>query len=101
MVDIEHKMLVHGDRGAIAAKGVGTSAHRSVIGASETDWAVAVLLQPFLALGTGAAAVHDAAHPDDLAWLEAAHLPADFGHFADDLVAGHARKLHAGPFATG
>ena len=50
VADVEHEMLVHRDGGAIAAIGVGAAADRAVIGAGEADRAVAILLQPVLAL---------------------------------------------------
>src|SRR6185437_3209923 len=100
MFDIEDEMLIHRDGGAVAAKGVGAAADRPIVRAGEADRPVAELLQAFLALGTGAAAIHHAADTDDLARLEAGDVLADPGHLADDFMPGHGRKLHAIPFAA-
>src|SRR3954468_24737753 len=98
MIDIQDEMLVHGDGGAVAAKGVGPAADRAVIGAGKADRPVAILLQPFGALMAGAAAIHHAAHAHDLVLAETGDLAADPGDLADDLVARHARIHHAVPF---
>src|SRR5436309_356219 len=100
MVDGQHKMLVHRDGGAVAAQCVGPAADRSVISAGKADRPVAILLQPLLALGAGAAAVHHAADTDDLAGFEAADLLADRRHLADDFVPRYAGILGARPFAA-
>src|SRR4051812_19661624 len=67
MVDSEDEMLIHGDASAIAAISVGAAAHRAVISAGETDRAVTILFQTFMALGAGAAAIDHAADTHNLA----------------------------------
>jgi hypothetical protein len=100
MVHGQNEILVHRNGGGITAIGVGTAADRAVIGAGEADRAIAILLQPVLAGGAGAAAIHHAADADDLAGLEFLHIAADGGDLADYFVAGHGGKLHTMPFAA-
>src|ERR1700722_10347791 len=100
MGNVEDKMFVHGDDGAIAAISVGTAADRPIIGAREPHRPIAVLLQTFAALGTGTTAVDHATHTYDLASFKARDVPADLNHFAHDLMARDARILGSRPFAA-
>src|SRR5690606_29335228 len=68
-----------------------------VVGA---DHAVAVVLQPGLAILAVPATVDDAADPDQIAHLIPRHLRADRTHAADDFMARHTGELGAGPFGT-
>src|SRR5690606_24314072 len=69
----------------------------AIVGA---DHLVAVVLEPLAAVLALAAAVDDAAHAHQVAFLEPHDLLAHRRHAADDLVPGHARVLGARPLRT-
>src|SRR5690606_4048699 len=98
MADTQHIALVHHDPLRIAAqRPAGLVRNGRVVGA---DHAVAVVLQPGLAIGAVPATVDDAADPDQITDLIPRHLRADRTHTADDFMARHTGESGAGPLGT-
>jgi hypothetical protein len=100
MCDVQHKMFVHDDGSAVAAKSIFRRTHGAVIGAGKANWPLTILLQPVMAGIAGAAAINHAAHAHQVAGFETGDLRAGGRHPSHDFVARDARIFCARPFAA-
>src|SRR5690606_20143838 len=100
VADMQHELLTHYYVVRVAAVGVLAAAEGvAVVGADKA--VVAVLLQAFGAGRALLAAVHHAADPDHIAYLEPVDLIANGGNPADDLVPRPGRKHGIAPVVAG
>ncbi len=79
------------DHDAVGVAAVRHASHVLVREVVSKGKVVTKLLEPSLALGTGAIGVHDAAHGSKVAGLELGHARTDLSHPPDDFMAGNAR----------
>src|SRR5690606_5215525 len=98
MADAQHIALMHHDPLRVTAqRPAGLVGNGRVVGA---DHAVAVVLQPGLAILAVPATADGAADPHQIAHLIPRHLRAARTHAADDFMARHTGESGAGPFGT-
>ena len=83
----QDKGFLDDDALRITAVGIFAAEHRAVVGPGKT--VLAILLHALVAGMAVPATVDHAAYAGEVAGLEPAHLAADGGHAADDLVARH------------